>query len=262
MDFEDVHEQRPEWPFCRPFELEETGDGDLDEGAHQPEKKRRLTADQVQFLERSFEVENKLEPERKVQLARDLGLQPRQVAIWFQNRRARWKTKQLEKDYEALRSSYDALKTDYDNLLDEKDKLQAEVLSLANKVFLEEKDIGSSEPFECNKFPHQSQNNMVSDPMGEMKRVDGQVTVCKQEDHSSVNSTVLDSGSPPYIDDVDHRSTLMEPVDSSNAFEPDQSDLSHAGEVDEVKACGFLRLEDNLNNYRFPMEDQSYWFWP
>ncbi|MED6209818.1 hypothetical protein PIB30_058335 [Stylosanthes scabra] len=30
-------------------------------------KKRRLTSEQVQFLERSFEVENKLEPERKVQ---------------------------------------------------------------------------------------------------------------------------------------------------------------------------------------------------
>lgn len=96
--------------------------------------------------------------------------------------------------------------------------------------------------------------------MCETKRLDAQVAVCKQEDLGSVNSTVLDSGSPPNIDEVD-RSTLMEPVDSSNAFEPAHSDLSHAGEVDEVKGCGFLRLEDNLNWYRFPVEDQSCWFW-
>lgn len=261
MNFEDVHGIRPGQPFCRPFELEETGDEDLDEDVHQPEKKRRLTADQVQSLERSFELENKLEPERKVQLARDLGLQPRQVAIWFQNRRARWKTKQLEKDYGALKSSYDVLKADHDILLDEKEKLEAKVHALTNKLLLEEKDIGSSKPFDhFNKFPHQSQN-LVSNSLCELKRVDAQASAWKQEDLSSANSIVLDSGSPPYLDEGAH-SMPMEPVNSSNAFEPDQSDLSHAGEVDEIKACSFLRLEDSLNNFGFPVEDQSYWFWP
>ncbi|KAL0372445.1 UNVERIFIED_CONTAM: Homeobox-leucine zipper protein ATHB-13 [Sesamum calycinum] len=47
-------------------------------------------------LEKNFELGNKLEPERKMQLARALGLQPRQIAIWFQQE-GRWKTKQLEK---------------------------------------------------------------------------------------------------------------------------------------------------------------------
>ena len=102
VSFEDVHRtNRASRSFFRTFDQEENGDEDLDEYFHQPEKKRRLTVDQVQFLEKSFEVENKLEPERKIQLAKDLGLQPRQVSIWFQNRRARWKTKQLEKDYDA-----------------------------------------------------------------------------------------------------------------------------------------------------------------
>lgn len=92
------------------------------------EKKRRLNANQVKALEKNFEIENKLEPERKARLAEELGLQPRQVAIWFQNRRARWKTKQLEKDYSLLKANYDTLKLDFDSLEQEKESLVAEVL--------------------------------------------------------------------------------------------------------------------------------------
>ncbi|KAK2661815.1 hypothetical protein Ddye_000389 [Dipteronia dyeriana] len=103
-----------------------------------PEKKRRLTPDQVHMLEKSFETENKLEPERKTQLAKKLGLQPRQVAVWFQNRRARWKTKQLERDYDVLKSSYDALLSNYDTLVKENDKLKSEVVSLTEKVEVKE----------------------------------------------------------------------------------------------------------------------------
>ncbi|XP_062204899.1 homeobox-leucine zipper protein HOX23-like [Phragmites australis] len=94
------------------------------------ERKRRLSVEQVRTLERSFEVANKLEPERKAQLARALGLQPRQVAIWFQNRRARWKTKQLEKDYDALRRQFDAARAENDALLAHNKKLHAEIMAL------------------------------------------------------------------------------------------------------------------------------------
>ncbi|KAL3844646.1 hypothetical protein ACJIZ3_002049 [Penstemon smallii] len=92
------------------------------------EKKRRLNLEQVKALEKSFEKGNKLEPERKMQLARALGLQPRQVAIWFQNRRARWKTKQLEKDYDVLKRQFDALKADNDALKSQNKKLQTQLV--------------------------------------------------------------------------------------------------------------------------------------
>lgn len=123
--------------FYQSFEMQENGDEYLDDYFNQPEKKRRLSADQVQFLERSFDVENKLEPERKLQLANELGLQPRQIAVWFQNRRARCKTKSLETEYETLHSSYKSLKMDYDNLLKANEKLKAEVMQKSFlKIFL------------------------------------------------------------------------------------------------------------------------------
>ncbi|CAI9264256.1 unnamed protein product [Lactuca saligna] len=65
--------------------------------------------------------------------ARELGLQPRQIAIRFRNRRARWKTKQLEKDYDVLKNQFEAIKTQNDSLLSQNYKLHAEVLALKNK---------------------------------------------------------------------------------------------------------------------------------
>ncbi|KAE9598007.1 hypothetical protein Lal_00029590 [Lupinus albus] len=97
------------------------------------EKKRRLNMEQVKTLEKSFELGNKLEPERKMQLARTLGLKPRQVAIWFQNRRARWKTKQLEKDYDLLKRQYNAIKAHNEALQAHNQKLQSEILALKSR---------------------------------------------------------------------------------------------------------------------------------
>lgn len=101
-------------------------------GGSAPERKRRLKVDQVKVLERHFEVENKLEPERKMKIAAELELEPKQVTIWFQNRRARWKTKQLERDYGVLKVNYDALKLDYDVLEKENASLASKVLKITS----------------------------------------------------------------------------------------------------------------------------------
>ncbi|KAG6396540.1 hypothetical protein SASPL_142691 [Salvia splendens] len=132
---------------------------------HPPEKKRRLTAEQVQFLEKSFAVENKLEPDRKTELAKKIGLQPRQVAIWFQNRRARSKTKVLEREYGSLKSSYDKLKSDYDSLSSDNEKLRNEICLLSAKLV--EKGNDGSTPVD--------------------------VAPCKQEDASSNSSHVFEA---------------------------------------------------------------------
>ena len=104
-----------------------------DDGSQMGEKKRRLNMEQVKTLEKNFELGNKLEPERKMQLARALGLQPRQIAIWFQNRRARWKTRQLERDYDSLKKQFESLKSDNASLLAYNKKLLAEVCIYISK---------------------------------------------------------------------------------------------------------------------------------
>ncbi|CAL5063228.1 unnamed protein product [Urochloa decumbens] len=96
--------------------------------------KKRFSEEQIKSLESMFATQTKLEPRQKLQLARELGLQPRQVAIWFQNKRARWKSKQLEREYSALRDDYDALLCSYESLKKEKHALLKQLEKLAEML--------------------------------------------------------------------------------------------------------------------------------
>uniref|UniRef100_A0A1J3FNK5 Homeobox-leucine zipper protein n=1 Tax=Noccaea caerulescens TaxID=107243 RepID=A0A1J3FNK5_NOCCA len=88
---------------------------------------RRFSDEQIKSLEMMFESETRLEPRKKVQLARELGLHPRQVAIWFQNKRARWKSKQLETEFNVLRQNYNDLASQFESLKKEKQTLVSEL---------------------------------------------------------------------------------------------------------------------------------------
>ncbi|CAN6229049.1 unnamed protein product [Urochloa humidicola] len=108
------------------------------------ERKRRFTDEQIRSLESMFHAHHaKLEPREKAELARELGLQPRQVAIWFQNKRARWRSKQLEHDYAALRAKFDALHARVESLKQEKLALTTQLQELNERLKEREERAGS-----------------------------------------------------------------------------------------------------------------------
>lgn len=90
-------------------------------------QKKRLSQEQVQLLESSFDATKKLEPELKFQLARELCVPPRQIAIWYQNKRARWKNQSLELDYGALQLRLEAALAENRDLEKEVFHLRAEL---------------------------------------------------------------------------------------------------------------------------------------
>ncbi|XP_022766401.1 homeobox-leucine zipper protein ATHB-6-like [Durio zibethinus] len=164
----------------------------LGEAGQATEKKRRLSIHQVKALEKNFEVENKLEPERKVKLAEELGLQPRQVAIWFQNRRARWKTKQLEKDYTILKANYDALKLDYNNLEQEKEALTAKLRELKAKLKEENSESSQSVKEDSPKVSQQTKDHDFCD------NDDDSIGIVKEDCNVNAQLLISPASSSPF----------------------------------------------------------------
>ncbi|MCO5582573.1 hypothetical protein L7F22_036471 [Adiantum nelumboides] len=94
-----------------------------DEESGSARKKLRLSKEQSALLEESFKEHSTLNPKQKSALAKQLKLRPRQVEVWFQNRRARTKLKQTEVDCELLKRCCESL-------TEENRRLQKEVAEL------------------------------------------------------------------------------------------------------------------------------------
>ncbi|KAK9670017.1 hypothetical protein RND81_13G170700 [Saponaria officinalis] len=107
--------------FCR------GSDEDEDGACHVTpiRKKLRLTKHQSAMLEESFKLQSTLNPKQKQALAERLNLRPRQVEVWFQNRRARTKLKQTEVDCEYLKKYCETLSEENRRLEKEVQELKA-----------------------------------------------------------------------------------------------------------------------------------------
>ncbi|KAF2298806.1 hypothetical protein GH714_028055 [Hevea brasiliensis] len=217
---------------------EGNGEDELsDDGSQAGEKKRRLNMEQVKTLEKNFELGNKLEPERKMQLARALGLQPRQIAIWFQNRRARWKTKQLEKDYDLLKRQFEAIKADNDALKAQNQKLHAEILALKSRE--------PTESINLNKETEGSCSN-------------------RSENSSDIK---LDISRTPAIDSPLSNHPTNRPLFPSSSIRPTgvaqlfQNNSSRSDHIHCQKNIEQMVKEESLSNMFCGIDDQS-GFWP
>ncbi|KAK9283764.1 hypothetical protein L1049_012016 [Liquidambar formosana] len=98
-------------------------------------KKLRLSKEQSAFLEESFKEHNTLNPKQKLALAKQLNLRPRQVEVWFQNRRARTKLKQTEVDCEYLKRCCETLTEENRRLHKELQELRA--LKTSNPFYMQ-----------------------------------------------------------------------------------------------------------------------------
>ncbi|PIN07384.1 Transcription factor HEX [Handroanthus impetiginosus] len=108
---------------------------DEDDDGSNVSKKLRLSKAQSALLEESFKQHSTLNPKQKQELARELKLRPRQVEVWFQNRRARTKLKQTEVDCEFLKKCCETLTDENRRLQKELQELKA--LKLAQPLYMQ-----------------------------------------------------------------------------------------------------------------------------
>lgn len=181
--------------------------------------KRRFSDEQIRSMETMFESESKLEPRTKLQLARELDLQPRQVAIWFQNKRARWKSKQLEREYDLLKANYDALASQFESMKKEQEMLHIQLQKLTEKR-------GGMPRIETRSCPLASDGNSTErDP-------DNRVIKSEHEQKPAISFEGSDLRAAPCSDDENNNNYYLgenEEADLMNVMDPASSILASPG---------------------------------
>ncbi|KAL0372446.1 UNVERIFIED_CONTAM: Homeobox-leucine zipper protein ATHB-13 [Sesamum calycinum] len=243
-------------------EMNNHGEDELsDDGSQVGEKKRRLNMEQVKTLEKNFELGNKLEPERKMQLARALGLQPRQIAIWFQNRRARWKTKQLEKDYDLSR---DSLKLSRRRMMHFRHRIRNFTPSIVHMAYLFTNSSGSSVRLEIEILVIMAlKNKEPTESINLNKETEGS---CSNRSENS-SEIKLDISRTPAIDSPlpAHPTNAGRPLFPSSLIRPSgvAQQLFHNPSRPEIQCPKMDQSvkEESLCNMFCGMDDQT-GFWP
>ncbi|KAL9250209.1 Homeobox-leucine zipper protein ATHB-7-like protein [Drosera capensis] len=185
---------------------------------------RRFSDEQVRSLETIFESETKLDPRKKVQVARDLGLQPRQVAIWFQNKRARWKSKEMENNYRALKANYNSLKARFENTKKEKESLLLQLQELQHEL---QKIHGRNSEDSAEEIRDRGKQNVgklgrhTADSSMLMEGMERRGVVCSDDVHRDGNITYLWSEDDPQLLNMsDHVHSSLAPKAKWCSFDP------------------------------------------
>ncbi|KAF7133112.1 hypothetical protein RHSIM_Rhsim09G0097500 [Rhododendron simsii] len=124
LDINQVPSEEDCWTGVSVEIMDDYDDGN-NNGGGPPRKKLRLTKEQYRLLEESFRHNHTLNPKQKEALAMQLKLMPRQVEVWFQNRRARSKLKQTEMECEYLKRWFGSLTEQNRQLQKEVEELRA-----------------------------------------------------------------------------------------------------------------------------------------
>ncbi|XVF13671.1 hypothetical protein REPUB_Repub08aG0228100 [Reevesia pubescens] len=107
-------------------QAEEKSGNEQEISTEQPPKKKRYhrhTARQIQEMEAIFKECPHPDDKQRMKLSQDLGLKPRQVKFWFQNRRTQMKAQQDRSDNLILRAENESLKHEFYRLQAELSKL-------------------------------------------------------------------------------------------------------------------------------------------
>ncbi|TYI00138.1 hypothetical protein ES332_A11G113100v1 [Gossypium tomentosum] len=201
--------------------------------------KRRFSDEQIKSLELMFESESRLEPRKKLQVAKELGLQPRQVAIWFQNKRARWKSKQLERDYTILQANYDLLASKYESLKREKQALLTQLQKLNDlikKPKEEEQCCGQVNGMRCSEgASDKGETTVKSDSEGQLSLSMGRsehALGALSDDDSAIRTDYFGLEEEPNL------MSMVDPADGSLSSPEDWRSLDSDGLFDQ-SPCGY-----------------------
>ncbi|CAI5951527.1 unnamed protein product [Closterium sp. NIES-65] len=93
-------------------------------------KRPRFAEEQLAHLEAHFAVEQELTPASKKLLAARLGVKPRQVCVWFQNRKVRQRTRERETELEGMQAAYAKLQATCRELQDDYELLKSDYQEL------------------------------------------------------------------------------------------------------------------------------------